>query len=508
MPEAVDPGIQSGFQAADQQSYLQTILANTRASQENQARLKEEQEQMFVDPTAFAHGDGVKLAAGARPDGKLIFKNAAALTQAMDLDKRKYDEKIGLDANEATAKNAVQLGIIKPGHPAYASIEMALARKPLPTLNAKHLEDLGRVASSRAKGATSIDAYGNTIGTAPETQTGIPLDVQRAREEGHEVTRTIKDDGTISYSVKETVDSGDSLNAYTKANYGGRTWNALNPDEKKESRAEWIKERRADKGLDQTAKIQITTDAEERKGVGPKEITKYYSYDKGYAADTPGLEKLNHSQLVTAGFYNRDTGEGAPKFAKDQRTFRTAEEHINMSQDVLGEIANRRPDLYPPWADNQKMTSVARAKATKIWRTAWLNQSDPDVARIMALDHAAMRLQAALNPTGTRFGLGMLYYAADGSPSSANAPFSKESLFANIDTWKQNMEASRRGHDMPGIKDPSSSYAPSYGKPGYVPPGQQTGHTPMQPRPAGPPSVGVSGSTGFKKWMEQGGGRQ
>lgn len=168
MPSTIAPdqAYQQGAQAANQQSYLQQILANTKASQDNEARIKQQQNQMIVDPSVFKHGAGAQMASGATPDGKLIYSSPAHFTQAREQDEAKYAEKTGLDTNEAVANNALKSGLVDSKHPAYGAVMLAAGRKPLPTLQQKQLEELGQMAGEQSLGAMSVDKYGKPLNKA------------------------------------------------------------------------------------------------------------------------------------------------------------------------------------------------------------------------------------------------------------------------------------------------------------------------------------------------------
>jgi hypothetical protein len=168
-PEAVDPGIASGFHAADQQSYLQQVLQNTKASQANEQRLQMQKDRAEATvPTAGLHSAAAAFGT-PNPDGTTSFPNVNVLNHALTQGEAARGRENSLSVQKNLSDNLLKSSIaqgkpIDAKHPIYPIIQAAQGSTPLPPEMLKTLADYGKRVASQAPGGQGVGEYGEDVG--------------------------------------------------------------------------------------------------------------------------------------------------------------------------------------------------------------------------------------------------------------------------------------------------------------------------------------------------------
>jgi hypothetical protein len=180
-PMAADPSFGEGVRSGDQQTYLQQVLANTRATQQQAAQIKAQQDQQHVDTSTMEpdykagflqHADG--MIPGTQT---AIMKNS----QAVQMGHTVGNEMRSRKAEDTGAKNLGQAidSLYPPGGPKGNMPEQIRAKRMMldgPPSEARKtaLTQLQALAAFHAPGQAAVDPNNPEAGPIPGSQIPFP----------------------------------------------------------------------------------------------------------------------------------------------------------------------------------------------------------------------------------------------------------------------------------------------------------------------------------------------
>lgn len=472
-PMAPDPSFGEGVQSGNQQSYLTQILANTKAAQQNEAQIRQQQNQMLVSPDVFKHGAGAQMANGATqaPDGtpRLIYNSPAAFAQARATDEAKYNEKADLDSNEAVANGAITAGLVTPDHPAWSSVQLASDRKPLNPRAAKDLEDLGVVTQKMGLTESGFDKWGREIvkpKLSPENVTGgaqaitpeSPAGQRRLGQgftvEQKTVTNPMTGLTTPTYDWKQgPAGTGiDDLAAMRTLKARGVLREDANLTNMTDS--EWANVTAAKTKMQADASGQKVTVNMGAAAVGPlkpSQLATYVNPDTGiFASSDPKMVGANPEKLLTSGYVHASELGGAKGFHDAVAAGAAAHGHIDQYRQIIKKYDGTPDQIFPPAS-----SGWTAAKIQSYWNQL-RSKNSPAIAELDALEPAGFMLQGGMSPgTGLRQSvqlLGTIHHAM----ADTTKPASREAVLAALDradnavTIATKAKTSRASEQMPG----------------------------------------------------------
>jgi hypothetical protein len=531
MPQAVDPGIESGFKAADQQSYLQQVLANTRAEQNNAAQLKAKQEERIFDPStledpnmppeehAARKRDMLSFAQGAQPgpDGRplAVYKTSDELKNALDFMKTQAGQRASVQGDknlaDATEQNLQPQHMAKDGSgkpdPLIAS-KLAVLRgsNPLDPNRAearKVIGDLGLYKASVPLGGQGVDTTGQPTGPANMPQFGAgsggaevsvdsPEGQKRIGQGWKPEQKTVKDaygreTVTTAWNPPSSTTGFDDLAALRALKALGQMREDANLTNL--SDPEWEKVYSKKSAMqsgaagDKARSVTVNNMSAKAEGpLEPKALGDWFNpARKQFAVNDPSMRGANPQKLQDAGYLHTSAWGTSKDMVAEIQNVNTADAHL----DNLRKFIDRNPDLYPDFDAAHPLTGAASARVQQAWRGI-LDGSDPRIAELKALDRSSLNILAAIAPPkNMRSGYSLLRYASEGL-INPNAVMSHQGALANIQGWTNSVKAASKGR-LTAVNGPQGPQV-----------GTDIDQRPDQVAPS--TAAGVSGLSPFAQW--------
>src|SRR5216683_615991 len=178
-PMAADQSFGEGVRSGDQQSYLQQVLANTRASQDNEARIQAQRDQQTVDTTTMDpdyKAGFLQHASGMVPGTQTaIFKDSQAVQTGHSVGKELQSRR-DVDKGDLALGQAID-SLYPPGGPKGEMPEQIRVKRSLltgPQSPAREAarQQLQMLAAYHAPGQMAVDP--NTGQPVPGSQVPYP----------------------------------------------------------------------------------------------------------------------------------------------------------------------------------------------------------------------------------------------------------------------------------------------------------------------------------------------